>query len=126
MTFQLITFLSRVTKYKIKHFLTSVSAGELARQNRITQEILEHYLQRRLFPHRSGGSRPPSLADILPPPERPNNLSSAEEVVDDAQDAGDTADTGDENLQSVESEQVNSVYEEGKSIPSLNASTVHR
>ncbi|XP_077290247.1 brevican core protein triforce isoform X2 [Arctopsyche grandis] len=67
---------------------------ELARQNRITQEILEHYLQKRLFPQLAR-TRPPSLEDILPQP-----ASRGPE------------DPEGESLQSVESEQVSSVYQE--------------
>lgn len=71
--------------------------SELARQNRITKEILEHYLQKRLFPHLSR-TRPPSVEEILPQP-----LSRGPEEPDG------------ESLQSVESEQVSSVYQEGTS-----------
>lgn len=71
--------------------------SELARQNRITKEILEHYLQRRLFPQLAR-TRPPSVEEILPQP-----LSRGPEEPDG------------ESLQSVESEQVSSVYQEGTS-----------
>lgn len=73
---------------------------ELERQNRITQQILQNYLERRLFPHRQAHA--PSPSEILPPLKRPND--SIQEKLGPKSDA--------ETLQSVESEHISAVYED--------------
>lgn len=39
---------------------------ELLRQNKITEQILEQYLERRLFPNLNRTTRVPTIAEILP------------------------------------------------------------
>ncbi|KAH8339618.1 hypothetical protein KR067_006722 [Drosophila pandora] len=43
--------------------------SEIARQNQITQQIFANYLERRLFPNRTGNQKIPTIADILPKPK---------------------------------------------------------
>ncbi|XP_063236400.1 brevican core protein-like [Bacillus rossius redtenbacheri] len=66
--------------------------GELERQNRITQEILARYLQRRLFPQRSL------------PLQRPSTAAPRDD--DEVSDEGE-----EERLLSGESERVSNIYE---------------
>uniref|UniRef100_A0A1A9W4L4 Uncharacterized protein n=1 Tax=Glossina brevipalpis TaxID=37001 RepID=A0A1A9W4L4_9MUSC len=40
--------------------------NEIERQNQITQQILTHYIERRLFPFSNVNKRVPSIAEILP------------------------------------------------------------
>ncbi|XP_045766740.1 collectin-11 [Maniola jurtina] len=104
-----------------------VGPQELARQNKITQQILEAYLQKKLG-LASGNVKAPSIFDILPvkkteertiresvkelhiieQPEEPE-MQDVPEMADppDVQEYGE-----DDNLQSVESEQIDSIYSE--------------
>lgn len=77
---------------------------ELERQNRITQQILQRYLERRLFPHRR--SKAPTVWEILPIPRTRTQDDNIEDVL------GVRLSPETETLQSVESEQISAVYEE--------------
>lgn len=77
---------------------------EIQRQNKITAQILQNYLEKRLFPNLQKTSNPPSVWDILPRSRRrPINIL---EVLNGTQ----TADR--ETLESGESEQVSSYYDD--------------
>ncbi|CRK95652.1 CLUMA_CG009110, isoform A [Clunio marinus] len=79
---------------------------ELQRQNRITEQILTNFFERKFFPNRKPKPAP-TIDEILPPESRANpsirNKHSAQRENDE-----DEPDT--DNLQSVESEHVDSVY----------------
>lgn len=80
-----------------------LDSRELERQNRITQQILQKYLEKRLHLNR-GSVHAPSVWEILPTPRPPDNN------IQDLLQQKKGHDT--EGLQSVESEQISSVYEE--------------
>lgn len=90
---------------------TGEEVQELNRQNRITEQILTNFFERKFFPNRK--PRPaPTIDEILPPdakPQVPGKLKDTPQGDDDELD---------ENLQSVESEHVDSFYRdyEGKLI----------
>lgn len=84
-----------------------LDSRELERQNRITQQILQRYLERRLHLNR-GPVRAPSVWEILPKP--PDNN------IQDLLEQRKGLDT--EGLQSVESEQIPSVYDEENELDS--------
>ncbi|CAH2039440.1 unnamed protein product, partial [Iphiclides podalirius] len=103
---------------------------ELARQNQITTRILEAYIQKKLGLARNINPvvRPPSILDILPAKkqkeERPiRQLSFQEEEEDEGKEEDLPGVEEEENtdlypgeedgLQSVESEQIDSIYSEG-------------
>ncbi|XP_014367902.2 pulmonary surfactant-associated protein D [Papilio machaon] len=102
---------------------------ELARQNQITTQILEAYIQKKLglARHTNPLLRPPSIFDIIPPKkqreERPTrqlsiheeNEEDPPEIEEDDGSETETAAVEDEGLQSVESEQIDSIYSEGRS-----------
>ncbi|CAH2245508.1 jg8735 [Pararge aegeria aegeria] len=107
----------------------NIPAGpqELARQNKITQQILEAYIQKKLG-LASGNVRAPSIFDILPAKkteertirESAKKLQAPEPEELEMEDMSEMADppevqeyVEDDSLQSVESEQINSVYSEG-------------
>jgi hypothetical protein len=79
-----------------------LTAGEIDRQNRITQQILAQFLQRRLFPNLSTTPTPSSNALLrLSNDPRDHHLQhhrQAHEV------------EGDDRLETVESEQISNVY----------------
>ncbi|KAJ8919773.1 hypothetical protein NQ315_006302 [Exocentrus adspersus] len=76
---------------------------EIQRQNQITTQILQNYLEKRLFGN-NRSSKPPSLWEILPRTRRkPKN--NIQEVING------TLEGDKESLQSVESERV-SAYED--------------
>ncbi|KAL3275272.1 hypothetical protein HHI36_020041 [Cryptolaemus montrouzieri] len=76
---------------------------EIARQNRITEQILQNYLEKRLFPHRHRSSQAPTVWDILPVERRrPNN---------NIQDQLRAVHPENETLESGESEYVQAVYD---------------
>lgn len=86
---------------------------ELARQNKITKQILEAFIQKKLG-LRSTFVRPPSISDILPvkmPSEERTVRQSQrkEKITEPVQETQEY--TEDDNLQSVESEQIDSVYD---------------
>ncbi|XP_068918298.1 uncharacterized protein tfc isoform X4 [Tenebrio molitor] len=68
---------------------------EIARQNKITEQILQNYLEKRLFPNNHRPSKAPTVWDILPRARRkPNN------------NIQDVLNTTHETLESGESERV--------------------
>jgi hypothetical protein len=79
-----------------------LAAGEIARQNHITQQILAQFLQRRLFPNLSTTTTPSPTALLrLRDNPRDHHLHQhhqAHEV------------DGDDRLETVESEQISNVY----------------
>jgi hypothetical protein len=78
-----------------------LAAGEIARQNRITQQILAQYLQRRLFPHLTTTTTPSPTALLqLRDNSRDHQLHHHQ-----AHEA-----EGDDRLETVESEQISNVY----------------
>lgn len=81
-----------------------LDSRELERQNRITQQILQRYLEKRLHLNRDRPVHAPSVWEILPTPRPPDNN------IQDLLQQKKGHDT--EGLQSVESEQIPSVYEE--------------
>ncbi|KAB0790751.1 hypothetical protein PPYR_15656 [Photinus pyralis] len=80
---------------------------EVARQNRITQQILQYYLERKLFPQlkRPPLSRVPSPDEILARQKKRFNYDKIELLLNA------TRRREAETLQSVESERVTSVYD---------------
>lgn len=95
---------------------------EIQRQNKITAQILENFLERRLFPNKRPTHKLPTVDEILPkttvrpiratpkPLDRP---SAAEQFDDENVDDIDDRDNNEqdpESLQSVESEHVDSYY----------------
>lgn len=87
---------------EVQLVLTHVTAwvsGEIARQNKITEQILTQYIQRKFFPHLS----PPQLPriDYLAGANRQATVS-------------ETDDTDPDALETVETEQISKVYDEEK------------
>jgi hypothetical protein len=78
-----------------------LAAGEIARQNRITQQILAQYLQRRLFPHLTTTTTPSPTA-LLRLGDTPKDHHVHHNRAHEAD--------GDDRLETVESEQVSNVY----------------
>lgn len=76
---------------------------EIQRQNRITEQILTNYFERKFFPNRKPKPAP-TIDEILPPESRASirDKHSAQREDDDEPDT--------DNLQSVESEHVDSFY----------------
>ncbi|XP_061378234.1 macrophage mannose receptor 1 isoform X2 [Danaus plexippus] len=100
----------------------NVDVRELSRQNKITQQILEAYIQKKLG-LASTNVRAPSIFDILPmkkTEDRPIRESSANSSTDTSdynyQEQSDVPENQDyvedDNLQTVESEQIDSIYPE--------------
>lgn len=79
---------------------------EIQRQNRITEQILTNFFERKFFPNRKPKPAP-TIDEILPPESRANpsirNKHSTSRDSDDDEPETD-------NLQSVESERVDSFY----------------
>ncbi|XP_013190520.2 uncharacterized protein LOC106134923 [Amyelois transitella] len=83
---------------------------ELARQNKITKQILEAFIQKKLGLSK-GYVRPPSVHEILPvkiPDERNVRQLNQSDQLQESQEYED------DSLQSVESEQIDSIYAEGR------------
>ncbi|GBP24004.1 hypothetical protein EVAR_10105_1 [Eumeta japonica] len=99
------------SKTTLSRTVVPIDIHELARQNKITQQILQYYLQRRLGLARSN-MRPPSVDEILPTAkiseDRHVRESGREETQQEPEQYHD-----EDNLQSVESEHVDSVYPDG-------------
>ncbi|CAG9561391.1 unnamed protein product [Danaus chrysippus] len=106
-------------------FASRFDVRELSRQNKITQQILEAYIQKKLG-LASTNVRAPSIFDILPmkkTEDRPIRESSANSSTDtydlNYQEQSDVPENQDyvedDNLQTVESEQIDSIYSEGRS-----------
>ncbi|XP_037033632.1 low affinity immunoglobulin epsilon Fc receptor-like [Bradysia coprophila] len=96
---------------------------EIQRQNKITAQILENFLERRLFPNKRPTHKLPTLHDILPksavdvkaqehrvPIKRNNNDYNIDGDNDDPE--YQDLDRDPESLQSVESEHVDSYYDD--------------
>lgn len=84
---------------------------ELARQNKITKQILEAFIQKKLGLSR-GHVRPPSIQDIIPVKMiEQKNVKSQPQEEDQAPETQEYPE--DDSLQSVESEQIDSIYSEG-------------
>lgn len=86
---------------------------EVARQNRITQQILQSFLEKKLFPQlkRPLYTRPPSVWEILPksrnpPLPAPVIKKNIQELLNN------TEGVPGETLQVVESEQISSIYDD--------------
>lgn len=79
----------------------------MARQNRITQEILQNYLERKLFPQlkRPDSSKVPSASEILNRERKNYNYDKIHSKLNA------TRKREQEILQSVESERISSVYD---------------
>ncbi|GJQ77215.1 putative C-type lectin [Trypoxylus dichotomus] len=88
---------------------SEVDIWEVARQNRITQQILQSFLEKKLFPtlKRPLYTRPPSVWEILPKTQNaaPPPKKNIQELLNNTE-----AQPG-ETLQVVESEQISSVYD---------------
>ncbi|CAB3247693.1 unnamed protein product [Arctia plantaginis] len=107
--------------YSLSHFylhsLFSTGVNELERQNKITKQILEAFIQKKLG-LRNNSYRAPSVFEILPMPalvtaKKPEPVHDPEEEVQDQDnlDSKESQEYNDsESLQSVESEQINSIY----------------
>lgn len=123
--------MSRSHFYLLSLFSTGVH--ELERQNKITKQILEAFIQKKLG-LRNNSYRAPSLLDILPMPTPsmvtarqpdPEPFDPEEDLQDqendetqdneESQDSGETQEYNDsDSLQSVESEQIDSIYNTGR------------
>lgn len=94
----------------------------MSRQNKITKQILEAFIQKKLGLARHS-IRAPSIRDILPIKQadvRPiRELGQEKDQLPDGQEL-----TEDDNLQSVESEQIDSIYPEGM-YTNINGTTNH-
>lgn len=76
---------------------------EIQRQNKITEQILANFFERKFFPNRK--HRPvPTIDEILPQESRPSRSNKHQ-----SKDSDDD-DTESDNLQSVESEHVDTIY----------------
>lgn len=79
---------------------------EIQRQNKITEQILANFFERKFFPNRK--PRPaPTIDEILPVESRPSRSNKHHQSRD-----SDDDDTESDNLQSVESEHVDTIYNE--------------
>lgn len=96
---------------------------EIQRQNKITAQILENFLERRLFPNKRPTHKLPTLDEILPkaatePPSLKRAATTKQPLVvvdaidDTDQDDQDDQDFDPDSLQSVESEHVDSYYDD--------------
>jgi hypothetical protein len=77
-----------------------LAAGDIARQNRITEQILAQYLQRRFFPHLVTTTSSPTA--LLRLRDKPKDHHLQQQEVREAD--------GDDRLETVESEQISNVY----------------
>jgi hypothetical protein len=77
-----------------------LAAGEIARQNRITQQILTQYLQKRFFPHLTT-TTPSSPTALLRLKDNPKDRRLQHQVRET---------DGDDRLETVESEQISKIY----------------
>lgn len=83
-------------------FVGNDEQHEIQRQNRITEQILTNFFERRFFPNRKPKPAP-TIDEILPPESRANPSILKHKENDDDEPETD-------NLQSVESEHVDSFY----------------
>lgn len=91
-------------------FISASDVKEIQRQNRITQQIITNYLERKLFPHRRPHSNAPSVDDIIQIPGLSDETRTL--LIEKGGKNKDADDHDPETLQSVESEHVDSVYTE--------------
>ncbi|XP_044766569.1 mannose-binding protein C-like isoform X1 [Coccinella septempunctata] len=85
---------------------------EVARQNKITEQILQNYLEKRLFPHRRKTSRTPSVWDILPKGGR-RNVQSIQDQLRDVTPRNESLESGEsENVQTVYDDDSNEIEED--------------
>ncbi|XP_039755583.1 low affinity immunoglobulin epsilon Fc receptor [Pararge aegeria] len=121
--FVIVSLILLASAQKPSNGQRDVGPQELARQNKITQQILEAYIQKKLG-LASGNVRAPSIFDILPAKkteertirESAKKLQAPEPEELEMEDMSEMADppevqeyVEDDSLQSVESEQINSV-----------------
>lgn len=87
--------------FLFSHLLgSSDDVHEIQRQNRITEQILSNFFERKFFPNRK--HRPaPTIDEILPQESRPSRSN---------RQSSDDDDNESDNLQSVESEHVDTIY----------------
>lgn len=85
------------------YFVGPDEQHEIQRQNRITEQILTSFFERKFFPNRKPKPAP-TIEEILPPE------SFANPSIRDKHSAQKEDDDETDNLQSVESEHVDSVY----------------
>lgn len=81
---------------------TNDDQHEIQRQNRITEQILTNYLERKIFGKPK--NRAPTIEEILPPDAKPTPSNVNNHTTNDEDDPET------DNLQSVESEHVDSFY----------------
>lgn len=85
-------------------FLGPDEQHEIQRQNRITEQILTNFFERKFFPNRKPKPAP-TIDEILPPESRANPSIRNKHSTQKENDDDET-----DNLQSVESEHVDSFY----------------
>lgn len=78
---------------------------EIARQNKITEQILQNYIEKRLFPHSNRPVKAPTVWDILPKPKISKQNNNIQDKLRGLRAENETLESG-------ESEQVDAVYEE--------------
>lgn len=83
---------------------------EIQRQNRITQQIITNYLERKLFPNRRPHNNAPSVDEIIQIPGLSDETRTL--LIEKGGKNKDGDDHDPETLQSVESEHVDNVYTE--------------
>ncbi|XP_037294816.1 C-type lectin 37Da [Manduca sexta] len=114
----LISLVLLVNAQRTSNNMRDVDPQELARQNKITKQILEAFIQKKLG-LRTNNIRTPSITDILPiriqTEERNVRESSGkdleeeeEEILEETQEQEAPED---DSLQSVETEQIDSIYD---------------
>lgn len=95
---------------------------EIQRQNRITEQILTNFLERKLFPNRRPQQKAPTIDEILPAyVDEPANSTKTRNKHSTLQPDDDELSLSEQDaLQSVESEHVDSFYQdrddEGRSL----------
>jgi hypothetical protein len=101
-------------------FSASISDGddhhEIQRQNRITEQILTNFFERKLFPNRKPKPAP-TVEEILPLETRPQRNKHSTHKDNHPNDDDDTES---DNLQSVESEHVDTFYRSGEFLVASN------
>ena len=80
---------------------------EIQRQNKITEQILTNFFERKFFPNRKPQQKVPTIEEILPSIDEPPNPHNKELKDDEDRDGSDLTE---DSLQSVESEHVDSFY----------------
>ncbi|XP_059053711.1 uncharacterized protein LOC131847998 [Achroia grisella] len=107
----LMTLVLLTSAQRTSHNLRDIDLHELARQNKITKQILEAFIQKKLGLSK-GHVKTPSIQEILPimkPEERNLRQSNQSENYQEPQEYSE-----DDSLQTVESEQINSIYSEAE------------